>query len=111
MLFLTPFVLVGIGTFITAMCASFGRQEVTVGAGRGGIFFGVGGIGWTRRFDPSMVTRIDVKKSMVKRNEDTVRQIEIEAEKTYTLGSHMCERRKVWVCAELKRRFLGAGGA
>jgi hypothetical protein len=61
-LFLTPFIVVGMGMLGAAGTALFGKYEITLSADRdiGKIFVGVGRIGWTRKFVPSQINVVHI---------------------------------------------------
>jgi len=62
-LFLTPFIAIGIATFIGALFGIFGRCEIRLGIGEGSVFSGIGSIGRTQRFSPQSIKSLDVNHS------------------------------------------------
>jgi len=106
-LFLTPFILVGLGLVAAAVMALVGRCEVRISRGEVQVFTGVGRCGWTRRINESDVR--DVRyENFDWRDSDgdrrTRRNVLIETtEKTVKVGAGMPEGRMKFMAAALRR--------
>lgn len=74
-LFLTPFVLIGIATAIAAAFSLMGRVEAVITAEHARIFTGVGSLGWTRRFNPPAVTAVTIEPASWRSNRRAVYQV------------------------------------
>ena len=57
-LFITPFILVGIGTALAAIRGVFGKCVIAVSHDEASVFTGVGALGRTQRFNPQSVKRL-----------------------------------------------------
>lgn len=108
LVFMIPFVLVGVGTASAAAIGLFGRLEVTLRGQEGTVFTGVGPIGWRRRFAADLVKSVRVTDSRTSTNGRTNKQIVIEADKTVNLGVMLSDARRRWMAGVL-RRVLGPG--
>ncbi len=99
-LFKAPFVLIGIGLVAYFAMLAAGRVEVTLRAGRGLLFTGVGPVGRTRHFDPSRVRTVSIRsKAMPIEMGATIYNTEviIEADKPLRFGG---------ILSRLRQRFL-----
>lgn len=106
-LFLTPFI--GVGLFVASMCLSglFGRTEVKIEGARGGIFTGVGALGWRRNFDASQVRDVRINQTRNSQGNDTFTiLIETREGKQLKLGSLLSNERRQFVLGALRRSLL-----
>jgi hypothetical protein len=107
LLFMIPFVLVGIATAVIALGAIWGKTEVTIDGHRGAVRTGVGPLRWTKKFDAGAVAKIRTKQSTTTVNSKPLRDIVMEAgPKTLKFGSLLSERRQAWLVAMLKAELL-----
>lgn len=107
LLFLIPFVLVGIATAVIALGAIWGKTEVAIDGHRGAVRTGVGPLRWTKKFDAGAVSKIRTKQSSTTVNSKPLRDIVMEAgPKTLKFGSLLSERRQAWLVAALKAELL-----
>jgi hypothetical protein len=58
-LFLTPFILIGLGMPVSALVCLFGSTEMTIERGIGRLGTKVWGIGWMYKFEPEQIDEID----------------------------------------------------
>jgi hypothetical protein len=100
-LFLTPFVVVGMGLFMVFLMSAIGRVEVAVTGSDGRVRTGFGPFNWTRRFDASMVKRVIAGQTAYSENGQTKPLIRIEADRTVKFGSTVPDERRDWMCAVL----------
>lgn len=109
-LFLTPFILIGLGILAAALMALAGRCEVRISRGEVRVFTGIGRLGWTRRINESDVR--DVRyENFDWRDSDgdrrTRRNVLIETtEKTVKVGAGMPEGRMKFMAAALRRALV-----
>ena len=101
-LFLTPFVLVGVGMAAAALATLLGKVIVSVDGSDGRVFIGVGPVGWTRRFDWHKVTSVREAKSTWTQNDRHVPLILIDGETPLKFGSLLNEQRRRYVAAALR---------
>ncbi len=95
--FLTPFVVIGSGMIAMVFLSLLGRVDVRISGERGSVFTGVGFLGWTRRFTPSKVTRVDIGETAWKQNDQAKPIIKVEADDTVKFGSQLTEVRRNWL--------------
>lgn len=100
--FLTPFILVGIGTFFGAFFMLFGRIEVRLNGAFGTIFTGVRSLGWRRRFDASSVTAVRIVKNGWKSNNRDMQSIELAGKSPVKFGSGLDDSRRAWMARVLQ---------
>jgi hypothetical protein len=110
-LFLTPFVLVGLGVAMAALFSLFGRHEVRLRDTQGTVFTGVGPIGWRRKFDASAVKAVKFVDSSVETNGKRGRLIAIECTSSVLrFGTALDDPRRVWLGGALKAVLTPAPG-
>src|SRR5262245_60159278 len=106
LLFMVPFVLVGLGTGAAAMLGIFGRVEATVRAGEHcQVFVGVGNIGWRRPFDAASVTGVSIRPSGWTQNGRQQMAICLDGP-GLKFGGFLTDERRAFVAAAL-RKVLG----
>lgn len=104
--FLIPFVTIGTGVFFACLLNLFGRIEVTVGRTEAAIRTGFGFVNWTRRFDPTVVHRVEHGLTSWRQNDERKALIQIEANKTIKFGTMLTTARREWMHAVLYKLFL-----
>ncbi|MEM1422948.1 MAG: hypothetical protein AAGH64_02985 [Planctomycetota bacterium] len=114
LLFMLPFIAIGIFTFVMALTSFFGVLRVRIEGTRGTAFTGVGPIGLRKKFDTSRITdiRIEEKLSDYRDSEGRSRTrhtrfVEINAGKRLRLASMASEERQDWLAAALHRHVSG----
>ncbi|MFN5944439.1 MAG: hypothetical protein ACK5ZG_04465 [Phycisphaerae bacterium] len=103
-LFLTPFMLIGLGLMAAFLSALGGRVEVSIDRDSGKVFEGIGLLGWTRRFDVHRVKDVRLEdKQWTDRDGDrrNKAKITIEADKTINFGSGLSVERRRFIAAKL----------
>ncbi len=106
-LFLTPFVLVGIGTFCLAMVMTFGKCVVTLRGDAGKVRTGVGPIAWKKAFKASAIKSVRIRKADSTTNGKPDREIVLDGdEKTVKFGSMLTPARRRWVAAVLRELLV-----
>ncbi|MDB5357290.1 MAG: hypothetical protein JWN24_3743 [Phycisphaerales bacterium] len=100
-LFLTPFVLIGLGMILVFLMCLFGRVEVLVTGSDGRVRTGFGPFSWTRRFDASRVKRVVVGQTSYSQNGQTKALIQIEADRNVKFGSMLPDERRTWMLGVL----------
>ncbi len=106
-LFLTPFVLVGAGTFWLAMVMTFGKCVVTLRGDVGMVRTGVGPIAWKKPFKPSAIKTVKIRKANSETNGKPDREIVLDGdEKTVKFGSMLTPARRRWVAAVLRELLV-----
>lgn len=102
--FLTPFILVGLGMFAAFLSALGGRVEVSIDRDAGKVFEGIGLLGWTRRFDVHRVRDVRLEDKHWTDSDGDRRNkanITIEADKTINFGSGLSVERRRFIAAKL----------
>lgn len=105
-LFITPFVLIGLGTAAAAVLGLFGRVQVTLRGQEATVFTGVGHIGWNRRFAADTVRDVRIKESGSSTNNKPNKHIVIDADKTVKVGVLLSDARLRWLAGVLRRVLL-----
>jgi hypothetical protein len=100
-IFLIPFVTIGFVMLCVFLTSLAGRVEVTLQEMQGRVRTGIGPISWSRRFDPSQVTRVSGGKTSYQVNGQNKSVIVIEADRTIKLGSSLTNSRREWLLAAL----------
>jgi hypothetical protein len=108
-IFLTPFVAIGLVMTGVALVCLFGHVSVSVRGAEGVAFTGVGPIGWRRRFDALGVRGVRIAET--RQRETTSKNLLIEANRTIKIGSLLTERRRAWMAGVLKAVLLPGAGA
>lgn len=107
LVFMIPFVLVGLGTAGVALMALFGRVEVTIRGMDARAFTGIGPLGWSRRFDASSVKDVTIERANSSTNGKPDRHIVVDAgDRTVKLGSVLSRARRRWLAGALGRLLL-----
>lgn len=102
-LFLTPFVLIGIGTLCLALVMTIGSTVVTLRGDQGTIRTGVGPLRWTKKFTPSAVRSVRVANADSSTNGKPDRQIVMDGdEQTTKFGTMLTPSRRRWFVAVLR---------
>lgn len=106
-LFLTPFIAIGTGLAVAFVSTIAGKTRVRIGRDAGSVFVGVGRVGWTRRFDPAQVRRIEIVHS-AQRSGDGQFEILLELSdgKEIKFGSLLKEDRRRFLVSALKQFSL-----
>ena len=102
-LFLTPFVLIGLGMLGAVLLSMMGSIVVRIGRDWATVKTGVGPIGYTRRFDPRQVRSITTGQTKWKSNDETKPLIEIKADRTVRFAAGLEEAKRDWLVAVLRR--------
>lgn len=108
--FLTPFILIGLGMIAAFLSALAGRTEARIGDSRGVIFTGVAKVGYRRHFSTRDVTcvRLESKGS---ESQDNPGQpaivIHLRDGKPIKFGGTLTEPRRQFVAAALRKKLLG----
>lgn len=107
LLFMIPFVLVGLVTAFIALMALFGRCEISLRGMEGQAFTGLGPIGWKRRFDASRVRDVTIETANSSTNGKPDRHVVIDAgDRTIKIGSVLSRARRRWLAGALTRVLL-----
>lgn len=106
-LFLTPFMLIGLGMILGFLSCLGGRTEVRITPTGGTLFGGIGPVGRRRRFTPHDVKSVTVDRSISHgRRRQQTRQsqivITLQDGSTLKLGSGLEERRLRFMAAALR---------
>lgn len=114
LLFMIPFVLVGIGTACVAIVSWAGEVRVTIGDrtdhDSATVFLGLKNLGWKRRFKPSAVKSVTIGDSGVSVNNRPQPGIIIQTDKPLKFGSMLADDRRRWMAATLRVLLLPTGG-
>ena len=108
--FLTPFVIVGIGTACGALVSLIGKVEVVIDEHNSYVATGFGIMKWRTRFDPHQIREVKFTTSDCHSEGDSSRSIEITADRTVKFGSSLPPERKKWMWAALKSLLRNAAG-
>jgi len=107
LLFMIPFVIVGLVTAFIALMAIFGRVEVRIGHEFASVTTGIGPFGWKRRFDATRVSDVTIRTANSSTNGKPDRHIVIDAaDKTVKLGSVLSKARRRWMAGALSRLLI-----
>jgi len=103
-LFLTPFILIGLGTLGAVVFKLFGRCEIRLGAGGGSVFKGVGSLGRTQHFSPQSVKSVYLRTASYTVNRQAVYHwtIEMNNGREIKLPS-IGKMRETWLAFALKK--------
>jgi hypothetical protein len=105
-IFLIPFVTIGFVMLCAFLTSVAGRIQVTIDPTRGRVRTGFGPFNWTRRFDPSNVTRVSTGRTSYQVNGQYKPVVVIEADRTIKLGSSLSEARRDWLLAALHELLI-----
>jgi hypothetical protein len=109
-IFLTPFVVVGIGMILAFLMSVAGRVDVIVNGVDGRVRTAIGPFYWTKRFDASQVKRVGFGETKYKENGRSKELIEIEtADRTARFGTMLSAERRQWMRTVLHIRLVRGG--
>ena len=97
---MSPFILGAVVIFMGLAMQIAGRVEVTLRAGRGELFCGVGRIGRTRRFDASKVRSVGLHPMKVRDENGNLTgfyELQLDAERPLRFGSQLALRKQVFL--------------
>ncbi|MCA9287626.1 MAG: hypothetical protein KDA05_03525 [Phycisphaerales bacterium] len=110
LLFVTPFVAIGLWLLWTALLFWGGREVVTIRGDAAEHFSGIGPVGFRKRFAASAVTRVaeDVKVSHGKNGTTTTRTVAIhtDAPKPIKFGACLNAARRGWMIRALQQALV-----
>ena len=104
-LFLTPFLLVGIGVALGAAVMLLGRTTLSRRGDEAWARSGLGPIAWTQRFKASAVRSIQLGLTTWQQNGRSLPVVVIEADRTVRLGAQLKNERRAWLMAAAQRMF------
>ncbi len=104
--FLTPFVMVGVGVATVALTILFGKTVVVISEFESYVATGIGWFRLKRRFDPLKVEHVRITSSAWKSQEDNRQCIELIADNTIKFGSMLNNNQRAWFRAQLKQLFF-----
>ncbi|MCB9847899.1 MAG: hypothetical protein H6814_05745 [Phycisphaeraceae bacterium] len=104
-LFFTPFILCGIGTFMYALMAWFGRFRVTVNGTQLITFRGVGSIGFRRRFDATRIQKITIEQTSISHNDSPMKAITLWIPEKKNIGLGIGDVRQAYLAAWLRNEL------
>lgn len=105
-LFLTPFVMVGLGLIGAVFINAAGRTVVRISRDSARISTGVGPMKWSTRFDPRSVKQITRDYTKWQSNGVHKELIEIRANRTVRFGSMMSDEKRQWLLAILRSLLM-----
>ncbi len=110
-LFLTPFIVIGMGMLGAFLMALGGKTEVHVDRGGSYVFTGIGFLGYRRRFSAADVLDVRIDDVRWRDSDGDSRRkthvvIETRTGKVIRLGSMLTEERRKFVAAFLRRTLL-----
>lgn len=95
-----------------AAAAWLGEYRVSLGSAHdpraGTVFFGIGPIGWNRRFDVASVRSVTIGDSGVRVNGQPRDGVIVEADRTVKFGSTLSDERRRWMAAVLRSKLEGS---
>jgi hypothetical protein len=110
-LFLTPFIVIGLGLAGAVLRALFGWTEVRIDAGEAMVATGIGPWAWRRRFRPETVKDIRLE-TVPSRNRNGVDReviaVELDSGRLIKFGGGLREDRKRFVAAAARQVLLTA---
>jgi hypothetical protein len=114
-IFLTPFIVIGLGMVCAFFSYLFGRTEVWLRKEQGTIFTGVGALGYRRRFDMRQVKQVSIKEYVSRNNDGEANRkdmivLETREGRLFKFGSMLREDRRNYVAAALRKAIFPAGG-
>jgi hypothetical protein len=107
-IFLTPFIVIGLGMIFAFLSALAGKTEVRISGAEGMVFSGIGALGLRRRFETTSVKDIRIderpwRDSDGNRQHRTCIIIETQQGKQFKLGSMLTNERRHFLAAALRR--------
>lgn len=108
-LFLIPFILVGLGTFLGAVYVLFGHMTLTLHPGRGELFRGVWSLGRRQQFLLAQDARISLEASRIQQNHRMLEKIVVEQPdgKPFEFGTGIAETEARQYMAAFLRQMRG----
>lgn len=105
-IFLIPFVMIGLALIGVFLGSLVGRVQVLVSGSDGRVRTGFGPFNYTRRFDPSKVTRVTAGQTSYQVNNENRPLIRLEADRPIKFGSMLPEERRNWMLAMLRLHLI-----
>jgi len=106
-LFLIPFVLIGVGTFLFALTATFGKTEVSLRGDDGLIRTGFGPIGLKKTFKTSDITSVRLGDSDIRQNNQPLEAIVLSGKgDKVSFGTMLNSERRRWLASALRELIL-----
>ncbi|NJM56065.1 MAG: hypothetical protein HC841_09390 [Verrucomicrobiae bacterium] len=107
-IFLTPFIVIGVGMIGAFLSAIAGRTEVEIHEMHSVLFTGIGPLGWRRRFPTETAKDVRIDNRLWNDSDGNHRSnstifIELSDGKTIKLGSMLSEDRRKFVAAALRK--------
>jgi hypothetical protein len=111
-LFLTPFIVIGVGMIMAFLSAVCGRTEVQLTGSDGFVYVALGPLGYRRRFDPAQVQSVKIVTNSVTKSGQPqyVIRMEIESRKPIKFGSMLREDRRRYLAAQVNRLLRERSG-
>ena len=106
-LFGLPFLIGSLVLIPITLMTLFGRVVVRSSGDQGGVFIGVGPLGWTRRFRWSQIKGVRASETQWKQNDRALPVIELDGPTRLRFGSQLSEKRRDFMLAVLRRRVPG----
>ncbi len=106
---LTPFMIIGAGSFLAMLLFAFGSTKVRLEPDAGWVSTGVGPIRRLRHFDPRQVMSVRVETPEPSENSKPVPSIVLKTSQgqKVRLGRMLPTERRVWLAAYLRERMCG----
>lgn len=109
-IFLTPFIVVGLGMFFAFLSSLMGHTEVRLRPSEGVIYSGIGPFRWPRRFVPGEVKKVRLAETEHRTSKGGTRTtkmivLELENGKTINFGSALSDERRAFVAAALRQEL------
>jgi hypothetical protein len=112
-LFLTPFIVVGVGMAGAFLMCLAGRTEVRIRSNESEVWTGIGPIGYRRRFETEAFKAVRVTEAHWRDNDSGRSKeeilIETHAGKQIRFGSMLSAERRRFVAAAVERVLAGPG--
>jgi hypothetical protein len=103
LVFMIPFVLVGVGMGSAALLSLFGQVRVTLEPELLTVFTGVWGIGRSKVADWHQVTAVRIADTGARTNDKPMMAIEVDGPRRFKFGTFLSEERRTFVAAVLRR--------
>ena len=105
-LFLTPFILIGVGMASAVLNCLFGRTEVVLEGTQSSVFSGVGRVGWRRRFEAPQITEIRLYQKRNSEGADTHGiLLALRSGKEIKFGTMLTKERRSFMLQALRQRL------
>lgn len=111
-IFLTPFIVIGLGMIGAFLSCIAGRTEVRVDRGVVAIATGIGPVSWSRRFQASDLKEIRMEETFSRSNESGPKKhivAELRNGKTIKFGSMLRDERRRFLAAAADKIIRGQG--